>query len=324
MLPEHDVITDFPEELAQLGPHPGFPALSDIQNARSDTPTVFSHSADLICHKYTATPDILELLRRAGHPTPRTCRTFTTTEEHHALVSQAVARGERVTAQFNILNPPTGPGRFVPDQALMGALGDKGRLGEWVPEPFLPNDGERPRRLVVVGASLAGLRAVEAARREGYDGPITLVGAEAHLPYDRPPLSKAFLTNEAEATFFTTAEKLSPWIPRPGGYRPLVVRSPTVGSSSRLERSSECSQRPGRSTGFGLSTTRSGCGRHCGPRGRLSLSARDSSRRRSRPPHVRSEPRSPLSKPRRCRSSGRWASRSGKPSRGPTAETAHG
>jgi NADPH-dependent 2,4-dienoyl-CoA reductase/sulfur reductase-like enzyme len=47
--------------------------------------------------------------------------------------------------------------------------------------------------LVVVGASLAGLRAVEAARRAGFDGDITLVGAEEHLPYDRPPLSKAFL-----------------------------------------------------------------------------------------------------------------------------------
>ncbi|MBC6448589.1 NAD(P)/FAD-dependent oxidoreductase [Actinokineospora xionganensis] len=47
--------------------------------------------------------------------------------------------------------------------------------------------------LVVVGASLAGLRAVESARRAGHTGPITLIGAEPHLPYDRPPLSKAFL-----------------------------------------------------------------------------------------------------------------------------------
>jgi NADPH-dependent 2,4-dienoyl-CoA reductase/sulfur reductase-like enzyme len=48
-------------------------------------------------------------------------------------------------------------------------------------------------RVVVVGASLAGLRAVEALRRDGYTGRITLVGAEAHEPYDRPPLSKEFL-----------------------------------------------------------------------------------------------------------------------------------
>lgn len=49
------------------------------------------------------------------------------------------------------------------------------------------------RRLVVVGASLAGLRAVESARRAGFDGTVTLVGGETHLPYDRPPLSKAYL-----------------------------------------------------------------------------------------------------------------------------------
>lgn len=48
-------------------------------------------------------------------------------------------------------------------------------------------------RLVVVGASLAGLRAVEAARRQGFDGEVVLVGAEPHAPYDRPPLSKAVL-----------------------------------------------------------------------------------------------------------------------------------
>ena len=47
--------------------------------------------------------------------------------------------------------------------------------------------------IVVVGASLAGLRAVEAFRKAGYDGPLTLIGAEPHLPYDRPPLSKRFL-----------------------------------------------------------------------------------------------------------------------------------
>jgi NADPH-dependent 2,4-dienoyl-CoA reductase/sulfur reductase-like enzyme len=47
-----------------------------------------------------------------------------------------------------------------------------------------------PASFVVVGASLAGLRAVEAARKSGYDGRLVLVGAEQHLPYDRPPLSK--------------------------------------------------------------------------------------------------------------------------------------
>ncbi|MBF8184314.1 FAD-dependent oxidoreductase [Nonomuraea sp. K274] len=52
--------------------------------------------------------------------------------------------------------------------------------------------------VVVVGASLAGLRTVEALRREGYAGRIDVIGAETHLPYDRPPLSKGVLTGTAE------------------------------------------------------------------------------------------------------------------------------
>jgi len=52
------------------------------------------------------------------------------------------------------------------------------------------------RSVVVVGASLAGLRATETLRHEGYDGRITLIGAEEHLPYDRPPLSKQLLAGE--------------------------------------------------------------------------------------------------------------------------------
>ena len=50
--------------------------------------------------------------------------------------------------------------------------------------------------VAVVGASLAGLRFVEALRREGFEGQITVVGAEDALPYDRPPLSKQFLTDD--------------------------------------------------------------------------------------------------------------------------------
>lgn len=52
---------------------------------------------------------------------------------------------------------------------------------------------------VVVGASLSGLRAVETVRRDGFDGPVVLVGAEDHLPYDRPSLSKAFLDSGEDA-----------------------------------------------------------------------------------------------------------------------------
>ncbi|KAB1070153.1 NAD(P)/FAD-dependent oxidoreductase [Methylobacterium planeticum] len=54
-------------------------------------------------------------------------------------------------------------------------------------------------RAVVVGAGLAGLRGAEALRRAGFTGSLTLVGAEAHRPYDRPPLSKHVLTGAVAA-----------------------------------------------------------------------------------------------------------------------------
>ena len=47
--------------------------------------------------------------------------------------------------------------------------------------------------IAVVGASLAGLRAAETLRAEGFGGRIVLIGAESHEPYDRPPLSKQLL-----------------------------------------------------------------------------------------------------------------------------------
>ena len=53
--------------------------------------------------------------------------------------------------------------------------------------------------VVVVGASLVGLRVAEQLRRRGHDGPVTVVGEELHAPYDRPPLSKQVLRG-ADAT----------------------------------------------------------------------------------------------------------------------------
>ena len=50
--------------------------------------------------------------------------------------------------------------------------------------------------VIIVGASMGGLRAAEALRRCGYAGPITVIGEERHAPYNRPPLSKEVLAAE--------------------------------------------------------------------------------------------------------------------------------
>jgi 3-phenylpropionate/trans-cinnamate dioxygenase ferredoxin reductase subunit len=63
-----------------------------------------------------------------------------------------------------------------------------------------------PTTFAIVGAGLAGARAVETLRADGFDGPVVLFGAEAHLPYERPALSKGYLQGTAEAPFAHPAE----------------------------------------------------------------------------------------------------------------------
>ncbi|MFD7493329.1 NAD(P)/FAD-dependent oxidoreductase [Streptomyces sp. NPDC059832] len=58
------------------------------------------------------------------------------------------------------------------------------------------------RRVVIVGAGMAGVQTAVALREQGFTGPVTLIGAEPHQPYDRPPLSKAVLLGKAEDSAF--------------------------------------------------------------------------------------------------------------------------
>jgi 3-phenylpropionate/trans-cinnamate dioxygenase ferredoxin reductase subunit len=58
----------------------------------------------------------------------------------------------------------------------------------------------RIARVVIAGAGLAGLRAAEELRAREYQGSITMIGAEHHPPYDRPPLTKKFMTGEIDDT----------------------------------------------------------------------------------------------------------------------------
>ncbi|RJL34198.1 NAD(P)/FAD-dependent oxidoreductase [Bailinhaonella thermotolerans] len=68
------------------------------------------------------------------------------------------------------------------------------------------------RRIVVAGASLAGLRAVQTLREEGYTGEIRLVGAESHAPYNRPPLSKAMLRGDEDIALPGAGELGEEWL----------------------------------------------------------------------------------------------------------------
>jgi 3-phenylpropionate/trans-cinnamate dioxygenase ferredoxin reductase subunit len=66
------------------------------------------------------------------------------------------------------------------------------------------------RTFVLVGASLAGAKAAETLRAEGFAGRVVLVGAERELPYERPPLSKGYLAG--------TEERSSTYVHEPGWY----------------------------------------------------------------------------------------------------------
>src|SRR5665213_3137844 len=55
-----------------------------------------------------------------------------------------------------------------------------------------------PENIVIIGAGQAGAQAVQSLRAEGFAGPITMVGDEAYPPYQRPPLSKAYLLGTFE------------------------------------------------------------------------------------------------------------------------------
>jgi NADPH-dependent 2,4-dienoyl-CoA reductase/sulfur reductase-like enzyme len=65
----------------------------------------------------------------------------------------------------------------------------------------------QPEHVVVVGAGLGGLRTAQQLRTAGFQGRLSLVGAEPHVPYDRPPLSKQLLTGEWEPDRIVLADR---------------------------------------------------------------------------------------------------------------------
>jgi 3-phenylpropionate/trans-cinnamate dioxygenase ferredoxin reductase component len=83
---------------------------------------------------------------------------------------------------------------------------------------------------VIVGAGLAGAKAVETLRAEGFDGTVVLVGAEPERPYERPPLSKGLLLG--------TADRDSAFVHKPEWYgdNDVVLRTGTVVTSLDRDR----------------------------------------------------------------------------------------
>jgi apoptosis-inducing factor 3 len=144
------------------------------------------------------------------------------------------------------------------------------RTGEAVAAPALNNvacykiekDGERfyitakverkierrtkssPSNVLIIGAGAAGGAAAEMLRREGYEGPVTLVGTDEFLPYDRPNLSKDYLAGNAPEE----------WIPlrRPEFYREQKIDAlPNTTVTSIDPKAKQITLSDGRSLGYG-------------------------------------------------------------------------
>ena len=87
----------------------------------------------------------------------------------------------------------------------------------------------QPEHVLVIGAGLGGVRTAEQLRAAGFQGRISLVGAESHVPYDRPPLSKQILTGRVGARTGHPAH------PRPAG-GPRGACAPRVGRGGAAPR----------------------------------------------------------------------------------------
>jgi NADPH-dependent 2,4-dienoyl-CoA reductase/sulfur reductase-like enzyme/nitrite reductase/ring-hydroxylating ferredoxin subunit len=101
-----------------------------------------------------------------------------------------------------------------------------------------------PASVVIVGAGAAGNAAAEMLRREGYDGPVTLIGADEFLPYDRPNLSKDYLAGTAPEE----------WIPLRSAdfYREQKIETFTNTSATAINtQKKQVTLSNGRSLGYG-------------------------------------------------------------------------
>ncbi|WP_020579833.1 NAD(P)/FAD-dependent oxidoreductase [Actinopolymorpha alba] len=87
-------------------------------------------------------------------------------------------------------------------------------------------------RAVVVGGSLAGLRAAQTLRQEGFAGDLTVVSAESHLPYNRPPLSKSVLNGDDDVALPGAGEVDCRWIRGRRAVRLATGAGPSAGTGT--------------------------------------------------------------------------------------------
>ena len=95
---------------------------------------------------------------------------------------------------------------------------------------------------VIVGASLAGAKAAETLREEGFDGAVVMIGEENDRPYERPPLSKGYLlgNDERESIFVHPEGWYAENRRRPAPRRPGHVDRPDRPDRQRWPTASPC------------------------------------------------------------------------------------
>ena len=130
------------------------------------------------------------------------------------------------------------------------------------------------RRVVVVGAGVAGLTAVDTLRRRGFEGSVSVLGTEPHQPYDRPPLSKQVLSagvgpSKSAPGLDRGGTSPARTRPRRGSReraRPSAVRCPSTPTRAALRRAGGGQRsRPRRLPGSTTTRRRPAAGQHRGP-----------------------------------------------------------
>ena len=138
------------------------------------------------------------------------CRTSDDLDRYAANMTARASGGDTQAADCQIIAQPTGSDCQPPGAWAHRSQAEHIRQHDWLDGCLAARQGAcDPMTHIVVGAGQAGGWAAIAMRQAGYEGRILLIGDEPWRPYERPPLSKAVLTDEPEPpiAFFHAAER---------------------------------------------------------------------------------------------------------------------